>query len=131
MVCAAQPWPLPSARDLAEAMRQFSSLLGSSTGSNRQLLLNREQFMSADIWLTRQLVGEGEFDRNSEVKQVITTQVMHVRVGLHSASWIFVSQSKDRWNWDSVHVQCSFHTGTVPIKLGLLHEWSVFFCYHL
>ena len=71
---AAQPWPLPSAQDLADAIHQFSLSLSSGDGSGvalNQLLLNKEQFMSSDIWLTRQQVMErGEFDRNSRVKEV-------------------------------------------------------------
>ena len=50
-------WLLPLAQDLLDAMEQFSLQISTSTDSNgvsNRLVLNREQFMAADIWLTRQ-----------------------------------------------------------------------------
>ena len=79
-MCAAQPWPLPSAQDLLDALQQFSSQSPStdSDGVHSRLLLNREQFMAADVWLTRQQPhdhqqGEREekgVDRYWNIKQV-------------------------------------------------------------
>ena len=90
IVCAAQPWPLPSAQDLVDALRQFSSLTSSNStdadlqeGSsvimvNQPLQLNKDKFMASDLWLTRQQQkqeekkGQGEeFNRNWKVKEVL------------------------------------------------------------
>ena len=78
-MCVAQPWPLPSAQDLLDALQQFSYQSPSTDpdGVHSRLLLNREQFMAADVWLTRQQPphqqGEGEgkgVDRYWNIKQV-------------------------------------------------------------
>ena len=90
IVCAAQPWPLPSAQDLVDALRQFSSLTSSNStdvglqeGSsiimvNQPLQLNKEQFMASDLWLTKQQQKQEEkkeqgeeFNRNWKVKEVL------------------------------------------------------------
>ena len=78
IVCAAQPWPLPLAQDLVDALCQFSSLTSSnSTGVglqegssiimvNQPLQLNREQFMASDLWLTRQQQKQEEKKEQGE-----------------------------------------------------------------
>ena len=119
MVCAAQPWPLPSTQDLLEAMQKFSTLLASSAGSNRQLLLNREQFMSADIWLTRQPTGEGEFDRNSKVKEVIATTAVHVALSPGLGPFPGVQRTTLK-TWDS--------DGLLYMYYGRFVEESLYYC---
>ena len=95
IVCVAQPWPHPSAQDILDAMHQFSptpesidtstaesGLMKDSLSSmlSKPVWVNREQYMSTELWLTRagpQLTGdegEGEngekFDRNQRLKEV-------------------------------------------------------------
>ena len=92
-MCAAEPWPRPSAQDLVDAMQQFSppqsnssvvenGLKKDSLSStlSKPLWVNREQYMAADLWLTKdgpqstssEREGqEGEkFDRNQKLKEV-------------------------------------------------------------
>ena len=75
IVCVAQPWPLPSAQDLLDATQQFSSISGTSSDIvNQRLLLNREQFMAADIWLCRHQPQEAgqqnDLSRSVKLKEV-------------------------------------------------------------
>ena len=88
IVCAAQPWPHPSAQDLVDAMQRFSCSQNNtatakdsvSSALSKPLWVSREQYMATDIWLTR---GEGPqsgseregtdrdmFDRNQKLKEV-------------------------------------------------------------
>ena len=66
MVCVAQPWPLPTAWQLVEAMQAFAE----RSGGGR--CVTKEQYEAARIWLDSgcDQVADGEFDRSTAMKQV-------------------------------------------------------------
>ena len=97
-MCAAEPWPRPSAQDLVDAMQQFSlhqsdtSVVENdlkkdslSSALSKPLWVTREQYMATDLWLNKdgpQSTGserereEGEkFDRNLKLKEVQYTHL--------------------------------------------------------
>ena len=66
VVCVAQPWPLPTARHLVEAMQVFTKK------SRWGRCVTREQYEATRIWLDseRDQVAEAEFDRTKAMTQV-------------------------------------------------------------
>ena len=102
IVCAAQPWPRPSAQDLIDAMQQFSPSQSNTIATaaetddlkrdslsstlSKPLWVNREQYMATELWLTRgrpqstgseREGGDGEtFDRNQKLKEVYACTCM-------------------------------------------------------
>ena len=119
LVCAAEPWPRPSAQDLVDAMQQFSppqsnssvvenGLKKDSLSStlSKPLWVNREQYMAADLWLTKdgpqstssEREGqEGEkFDRNQKLKEVWHTLIFMYDSLHHYTKITFVTCYKKR-----------------------------------
>ena len=93
IVCVAQPWSLPSAQDLLDAKEQFFSQISTgpdSDGVSNRLVLNREQFMAADIWLTRRQPQQQQSDgvegggvrlgKTRNIKQVMVVKSTRMRL---------------------------------------------------
>lgn len=67
LLCAALPWPLPSVQDLLEAW----SVLVKDKNSVGKKVVNRAEFMAAEIWLDRHSdTMENSFVRNHAFKAV-------------------------------------------------------------
>lgn len=59
-MCVAQPWTIPSSRQLLVALRKYESLSSVTTGR-----VTKDQYMDTSVWL-----DEGDDIRNGRIKEV-------------------------------------------------------------